>query len=409
MNFRTSGAAVTNQSMNNNAASGHLKTPPLWQLAFRAGFLAAATFGVLAMSRWLYWMLWPQSWQADIPPNWWHAHEMVFGFALPVIAGFLLTAVATWTNLPGTRGRRLQLLFGLWLAARLLLWLTPQWKMVAWLAEMLFILFIAVELGQRVWARRQWRNMLFLPVLLILMLLDSASYLSMEQPIMSTRIHYGAVWMITVFIVIIGGRVIPLFTAGRLGLKITPVAAWLEYPAVGSVILIGLLVAFVPEHQPTNWLTVLCLATSALHFYRLGLWQGWKTKGEPLLWSMHLSYACIPLALLGVALVGADPVASKNVIHLLAIGAVGGMILTMMSRVALGHTGRPLEVPHYLALAFALLFLAAIIRTLVPIVEASLTLFSWRLSAALWIVAFGLFLYRYLPVLTRPRVDGKPG
>jgi len=381
---------------------------PLWQLAFRAGFLAAACFGVLAMGRWLGWMLWPR-WSGNIPPQWWHAHEMVFGFAMPVVAGFLLTAVATWTNLPGTRGRRLQLLFGLWLAARLLLWLAPQWRLLAWLAEMLFILLLGFELGQRVWVRRQWRNMLFLPVLFILVLLDSASYLGIDQPSVSTRIHYGAVWMITTFIVIIGGRVIPLFTANRLGLKIEPLPAWLDGLAIGSVVVIGLATAFAPQAQSAPWLAEFCLAAGALHLYRLGHWQGWKTLREPLLWSLHLSYLCIPLALLGLALAGGDTAAGKNLVHLLAIGTVGGMILAMMSRVSLGHTGRPLEVPRYLAFAFALLMLAAVIRALLPLVAAGLTLLWWQVSALLWVVVFTIFLYLYLPVLTRPRADGKPG
>ena len=385
------------------------KIAPLWQLAFRAGFLAAAGFGVLAMTRWLLWIWQPQAWPAAIPPNWWHAHEMIFGFAMPVVAGFLLTAVATWTNLPGTRGWRLQLLFGLWLMARAVLWLTPQWLALAWLAEMLFILLLAYELGQRVWARRQWRNILFLPVLLVMLLLCCASYLSVHDHAATTRLHYGAVWMISVFIAIIGGRVIPLFTANRLGLKITPLPTWLEYLAIGSVAAVGLASAVGLGTGYGSWLAKLCLVASALHFYRLAHWQGWKALQVPLLWSMHLSYLCIPLALLGLGLAGGDPVAGKNIIHLLAIGAVGGMILAMMSRVSLGHTGRPLEVPHYLALAFALILLAAVIRAALPVADAALTLLSWRVSAVLWIVVFGMFLYRYLPILTRPRVDGRPG
>lgn len=382
---------------------------PLWQLAFRAGFLGAASYGLLAMCRWLYWLWQPQHWPDPMPPHWWHAHEMVFGFALPVVAGFLLTAVATWTRLPGTRGRRLQLLFGLWLAARLVLWLAPQWLLLAWVAEMLFMLLLGFELGQRVWARRQWRNMLFLPVLLLLMLLCSASYLSMQQPVTATRLHYGAVWMITVFIAIVGGRVIPIFTSNRLGLTIAPLPSWLEYLAIGSVLAIGLVNATGLPGQVSAWLPALCLASAALHLYRLAHWQGWRTWQVPLLWSMHLSYLCIPLAMLGLAVAGTDPVASKNVVHLLAIGAIGGMILSMMSRVSLGHTGRPLEVPGYLSLAFGLILLAAIVRSVLPIIAANQTLLAWRASAILWIVVFGVFLYRYLPILTRPRADDPSG
>jgi len=128
-----------------------------------------------------------------------------------------------------------------------------------------------------------------------------------------------------------------------------------------------------------------------------------------LLWSMHLSYLCIPLAMFALAIVGGEPSASKNVIQLLAIGAIGGMILAMMSRVSLGHTGRPLEVPVYVSVAFGLVFVAALIRAFLPLLDVALTLWAWRLSALLWIVAFSLFLVRYVPVLMRARVDGKPG
>lgn len=395
--------------MNSELASSPTEVAPLWRLAFRAGFLAAALLAVLGMARWLYWMVWPQTWQSGMSPNWWHAHEMVFGFALPVVAGFLLTAVATWTGTQGTRGRSLQLLFGLWLFARGVLWLAPELAVLAWLAEILFILLTAFELGKRVWARRQTRNMLFLPVLLALAVIDSTSYLYADNPVMATPLHYGAVWMITAFIVIIGGRVTPMFTGNRLGLKITPLPQWFEHLAVASVIVIGLATAFWPQQQAAPWLAPLCLMAGALHLYRLWRWQGWKTLGVPLLWSMHLSYLCIPLALLGLAATGGDPVATKNIIHLLAIGAIGGMILAMMSRVSLGHTGRPLEVPGYLALSFATVILSAIVRAAIPILDASLTFLSWRIAALLWMFAFSCFLIRYLPILTRARVDGKSG
>lgn len=394
----------------NNSSTPPTRPPavaPLWRLAFRAGFLAAAFFAVLAMARWLYWMLSPDSWQLQLSPNWWHAHEMVFGFALPVVAGFLLTAVATWTGTVGTRGWRLQLLFGLWLAARALLWLSPvNWEL-AWLAEMLFIGLLMYELAIRVWPKRQWRNLMFLPVLLALALLDSASYYSAGEPMLATALHYGAVWMITTLVVIVGGRVIPLFTGNRLGLKMTPLPAGFEAVAIGSVVLIGLATALWPQPGPA--LQLLCLAAGGVHLYRLGRWQGWKTLGVPLLWSMHLSYLCIPLALFGLTATGTDPIAGKNMIHLLAIGAVGGMVLSMMSRVSMGHTGRPLDVPTYLAWAFAAVILAAVIRAVLPILAPGLTPWAWHISALLWIVAFSGFLYRYLPILTRPRPDGKPG
>ena len=395
--------------MTHTASRNAAQSAPFWRLAFRPGFLLAGAFAVLAMARWLHWMWQPQSWDFSVFPGWWHGHEMVFGFAMPVVAGFLLSAVATWTGIPGTTGWRLKLLFGFWLVARLVLWLQPQQMLVAWLAEMLFIGLLAWELTRRVWAVQQWRNMLFTPVLLVLAALSSASYWSADDPALSVRLHYGAVWMITVLVVIIGGRVTPLFTGNRLGLKISPLPLWFESLAIGSTVLIALAMVFSPLQSSNTALLLLCIAGGIIHSVRLAHWQGWKTRGVPLLWSMHLSYLCIPLAMFGLAAAGGDPGASKNMIHLLAIGAIGGMILTMMSRVSLGHTGRPLEVPRYLSVAFAMIFVAAIVRALLPLLDIALTLWAWRLSALLWIVAFSMFLVRYAPVLTQPRVDNKPG
>jgi len=382
---------------------------PLWRLAFRAGFLGAGSFAVIAMIRWLVWIEAPGQWTSTIAPQWWHAHEMIFGFAMPVVAGFLLSAVAVWTGIAGTRGLRLQVLFGAWLAARLILWLAPASAELAWAAEMLFIALLMYELGSRVWARRHWRNMLFLPVLLGLAALNTASYATADNFVLSTRLHYSALWLITIMVVIVGGRVIPLFTANRLGLPKNPLPSWLETCAIASVVLVAALLAFWPLAEIALPLQGLCLLACAIHLYRLAQWQGWKTGSVPLLWSMHLSYLCIPLALLGIGLVGNNPVAVKNIMHLLAIGTIGGMILAMMSRVSLGHTGRPMELARGVATAFALIFVTAVIRAGLPVVDPALTHWSWRISAALWIVAFAVFVFRYYRVLTRARVDGKPG
>jgi uncharacterized protein involved in response to NO len=382
---------------------------PLWRLAFRPGFLFAAVFAVLAMLRWLLWMSSPGTWSIGPSPHWWHAHEMIFGFAMPVVAGFLLSAVATWTGLPGTTGLPLKILFGLWLLARIILWLLPSASSLAWAAEMAFIGLLMFELGKRVWARRQWRNMLFLPVLLALAVLSSFSYYAAENSLLSTRLHYGALWMMAVLVVIVGGRIIPLFTAKPLGLKINPLPAWFEYTAPASIALVGLITAAWPLQLSGPWLRLLCLVGFVIHLVRLAHWQGWKTRSIPLLWSMHLSYLCIPLSLLGLALAGENPLAVKNIMHLLAIGTVGGMILSMMSRVSLGHTGRPLQVPDGIAPAFALVLLAALIRAFTPMIDPTLSQWAWRVSAVLWIVAFSLFAYRYLPILSKPRADGKPG
>jgi len=395
--------------MNIDEAVVKKNTAPLWRLAFRAGFLGAGIFSVLAMLRWLIWVEDPARWTAEISPQWWHAHEMIFGFAMPVVAGFLLSAVAVWTGIAGTRGLRLKILFSAWLVARITLWLAPSAAMLAWAAEMLFIGLLMFELGTRVWARRQWRNMLFLPVLLGLATLNTISYTTADDLLLSTRLHYSAVWLVTIMIVIVGGRVTPLFTANRLGLKKWALPNWLEYSAIACVALVAALLAIWPLAQINTPLQLLCLAGFCIHLYRMAHWQGWKTRSVALLWSMHLSYLCIPLALLGIGIVGNDPTAIKNIMHLLAIGSIGGMILAMMSRVSLGHTGRPIELARGVATAFALIFIAALSRALLPIIDPTLTHWSWRISALLWVIAFAIFVFRYYPVLTKARVDGKPG
>ncbi len=396
--------------MNINEPTAQQLPAPLWRLAFRAGFLGAGIFAVAAMVRWLIWIEAPASWTADINPQWWHAHEMIFGFAMPVVAGFLLSAVAVWTGIAGTKGLRLKLLFGAWLLARQTLWLMPSDMMIlAWVAEMAFIALLLFELGSRVWARRQWRNMLFIPVLLGLATLNTISYITADDIIMNIRLHYSAVWLVSILVVIVGGRVIPIFTANRLSIKIAPQPKWLEYSAIGSVTLVATVLAVWPVEKVAAPFQALCILAGALHLYRLAQWQGWKTTGVPLLWSMHLSYLCIPLALLGFAFAGSNPIALKNVMHLLAVGTIGGMILSMMSRVSLGHTARKMELSGGVASAFGMIFIAAVVRALLPIVDPSLTHWSWRISAVLWIVAFTIFVLRYYVVLTQPRVDGKPG
>jgi len=251
--------------------------------------------------------------------------------------------------------------------------------------------------------------MLFLPVLLGLAILNTISYATADDVVLNTRLHYSAVWMVAIMVVIVGGRVTPLFTANRMGLKTTSLPDWFEYTAIGSVALVAVLLAIWPIPLITEQLQILCLAAFCIHLYRLAHWQGWKARNVPLLWSMHLSYLCIPLALLGVGIVCNDPVAVKNIMHLLAIGTIGGMILAMMSRVSLGHTGRPLELASGVATAFALIFITALVRALLPVIDPTLTQWSWRISAALWIIAFAIFVFRYYPVLTKARVDGKPG
>jgi uncharacterized protein involved in response to NO len=383
---------------------------PLWQLAFRPGFAAAALCAVLAMSVWLLLLEGKMGWQHPYTRAWWHAHEMLFGFAMPVVVGFLLTAVATWTGVAGTCGLRLKVLFGCWLVGRLALLLpvSPA-LLVAAAADSLFMIGVTWEVGRRVWSVRQTRNYAFVPILGLFTTLNLMSYSQADAPLASTDIHYGVLWLFLLLIAFVGGRVIPFFTARRLGFEQPATLPWLDYGAVALLLVIVLLSVSGQLLQDRVWLRALLLVTATLHLLRLYRWQGWRGLGEPLLWSLHLSYLFIPMGLLGLALLIPDPFASRQIMHLLGIGAVAGMILAMITRVTLGHTGRPLKVGTLVSASFALLATGALVRSLIPLLWPALTLWSWRLSALCWIAAFGIFLWRHLPLLLSARPDGKPG
>jgi uncharacterized protein involved in response to NO len=383
---------------------------PLWQLAFRPGFLAAALSAVLAMSAWLVLLEGNLNWDYHFNPAWWHAHEMLFGFAMPVVVGFLLTAVATWTGVAGTSGSRLKCLFACWLAGRVALLLPGSHAIpIAATADSLFMLGATWELGRRVWAVRQSRNYAFVPILLLFTSLNLMSYSRADAPLASSDIHYGVLWLFLLLIAFVGGRVIPFFTARRLGFEQPATVPWLDYGAIALLLVIVLLSVSGQLWRDQAWLRALLLVTATMHLLRLVRWRGWRGLGEPLLWSLHLSYLFIPTGLLGLALVIPDPLASKQIMHLLGIGALTGMILAMIARVALGHTGRPLRVGVSVSASFVLLAIAALLRSMVPLLWPELTMWAWRLSALCWIAAFTTYLWHYLPILLTARPDGKPG
>lgn len=384
------------------------QSPALWQLAFRPGFLGAAAFAVIAITVWLAVLSgwWP--WGAAYTPHWWHAHEMLFGFAMPVVSGFLLTAVRTWTDTSGTQGMRLQLLFGAWLGARILLIALPQALYVAMLLDSLFVLLTLTEFWQRVWPIRQWRNIPISLILLAMMGLNIASYLFNDEPTYYQQIHYALIFVFTLLITVIGGRVIPFFTARRLQHEQVAGQAWLEYSCLAGMILVTIGVLFgALSLNSTPW-RLLLVVVALLHFYRFLRWRSWLTRHIPLLWSLHVAYLFIPVSLLSLALPN-SAAHTASLMHLLAIASISGMILAMMSRVSLGHTGRPLDPPKPMTLAFILLSLSAIFRAFLPIWLPENTLFAWQLAGLAWLIAFAVFFIAYCPILLKPRIDGKPG
>ena len=383
---------------------------PLFRLGFRPFFLLGALFSCLAMLGWLGQL---NGWFA-LPgignPIWWHAHEMLFGFGAAIVAGFLLTAVQNWTAHPGVRSWPLALIVGLWVLPRCLLpWLGED-NLILMALDLAWLPLCAWFLAKPVIMTRQWRNLFFVPLLLILTLLNGATWLWRDDWSAVEHLLITTVLLFTTLIAVMGGRVIPFFTARGTGQEKAPPSPWLERGALASLWLILLLWLLPDSWTNSLYMVPLYIVAAGLHLGRQLRWRPGTTLAQPLLWSLHLAYLFIPLGLLALAAHAAGlPLSLSLASHLLSAGCMGTMILGMIARVSLGHSGRALHVGRRITLAFALVILSAFMRVLLPLYWPSLTLTGWNLSGWSWIAAYGLFVWVYTPILTRPRADGRPG
>ncbi|MDH0141237.1 NnrS family protein [Aquipseudomonas alcaligenes] len=381
---------------------------PILRLGFRPFFLLGAVLAALAIPLWIAAL---QGWALPAPVGgWlaWHRHELVFGFAGAIIAGFLLTAVQTWTGRPSLSGRPLALLVGLWLLGRLSWWLPSAWPLL--LFNLAFLLAVAGVMARLLWAVRQRRNY---PIVLVLALLAAVDLLNLlgvllQHDAWQRQGSHAAIWLVAAMMTLIGGRVIPFFTQRGLGrLEMVQPWAWLDLALLVGTLLLALLTGAGLLLQPHWGGAVLLLALGLGHGIRLQRWFDRGLLRVPLLWSLHLAYAWMVLACLGLGLWHAGvAVPFSQALHALTVGAMAGLILAMLARVSLGHTGRPLELPRGFAVAFVLLNLAALLRVLG--VSFAYQPALW-LAALAWGLAFAQFLYCYGPMLCRTRADGHPG
>ncbi|MDN3378518.1 MULTISPECIES: NnrS family protein [unclassified Pseudoalteromonas] len=388
---------------------------PLWGLAFRPYFLGASLLAVLSMAYWLLILTGNASWQLSMPATLWHAHEMLFGFAGAVAVGFLLTAAQTWTGVASISGNKLMLLTFVWLAARGVFFITgtdiENFNLYGvLLLQLLWWLAAITALANMLLKANNKNNYQFLPILSALCALNIIYlWLVIEQNmLLALAVVDTAVLVMTLLVGVVAGRVLPFFTARGLGL-----AEQVRTPRLDKVLLYSSLFAvalyfisqlFISSVNPGWALAVVAV----LHVWRSVLWWNNKTLKVPLLWSLHFSYLALGVGLVLLALSFYNPVILfKDALHMITIGTIGMMILAMMTRVSHGHTGRPLTIPHFMAVAFALVLVAAIVRSLLPFVIGPHI--AWQLSAVLWLVAFVLFLLHCIPILTRRRVDGRRG
>lgn len=388
-----------------------LSSHPLFALAFRPCFLFASCWAFLAIGIWALCFSGLMSFQFGFPATLWHAHEMLFGFAALVAVGFLLTAAQNWTGLPSVSGKPLLLFTGLWLTARFSL-LFAEHTALLWLfiaAQLLWWTGAIYSLATLLIRAKSKNNYLFIPLLSVMALLNAAFIYAVttQQFALASHLSHSMILLFCILMGLVGGRVIPFFTARALTLMQvkTPQLDKLLLPV--SVLGTALFITgfFIQLPLKAGWFMLL---VGALHLVRLSFWTPWKIWAAPLLWSLQLAYLAMAL---GLILLGISDLTHllvfKEVLHLLAISAMAGLILAMMARVSLGHTGRLLQVGKTLSVAFALLLLAGPVRMLASL--SGFPLLFWQVSALLWLCAFAIFLWLYWPVLTQPRADGRPG
>ncbi len=390
------------------------KITPLLRLGFRPFFLSGAIFSVIAITLWLLMYKGTISFSPLGSPYWWHIHEMVFGFGCAIIAGFLLTAVQNWTGARGAQGKTLLALFILWLAGRIVV-LFPDLlgTNLSSLIDLAFLPAVAYILAKPILAVKQYRNLFFVPLLALFTLANLEMHLATYYPetFSITFAGYSGVMLITFLMSVMAGRVAPMFTAnGTKTPKATPLP-WLDKVTNGSLGIAMLSLLLQPLVGFSElFFGVLLIIAGIFQTMRWLRWRPWITLSVPLLWSIHgaMKFICFGLVVLGLSYLIPD-VPSNHVWHLLTIGGMGGLILAMISRVSLGHTGRPLSPPKTMTLAYILINLAALVRTFGPWGLPEKTLLFIDISGAFWIGAFTIFVIGYAPMLTKARKDGRPG
>lgn len=380
----------------------------LWNLGFRPFYLLASLFSALSV------LLWAGQYSGFLPSAYladplWHGHEMLFGYTTAIIAGFLLTAVGNWTGQKTPSGTPLMALAALWVAGRVLVF-TP-FPVVAAIVNAAFPAAVALAIAVPMLKARNKRNYFFVGLLLLMSVLIVAVHLAMQgrlalPPRTGLQLELDVVLFI---MVVMGGRIIPMFTNNGVPGTNATRHPLVEKLALGTVILLFVADLLQPPATLTTVTALIALAGALAHAYRLALWKPWRTLANPLVWILHASYAWIVIALLLRGLTALDLLAGSYAAHALTVGAIGGLTLGMMTRTARGHTGRMLTADNYELALFILIQLAAFIRVFGGIASPALYMVSIQLSGLLWAVAFAIYFVHYWPVLTRPRLDGKPG
>ena len=385
---------------------------PVLRLGFRPFFLAAGVFAIISMAIWMASYVFAVEFAfSGIPPNLWHAHEMMFGYVMAVVAGFLLTAIKNWTGKEVLRGKALAFLFLLWLLARLLplSGLTLPVELIA-VVDVAFLFLLTLACLRPVVKVKQYKQIGIISKLFLLMMCNVVFYLGL-MGILTEGVQWGlysALYMIIALILVMMRRVMPMFIQngidGDIELKNR---AWVDHSSLVLLVCLWICDVFT---EYDNLTAILAGLLALLHTLRLAGWYSNKIWSKSLVWILVVAYVSI---ILGFALKvlsitsGFSPFLS---VHAFTAGGIGLLTIGMMSRVSLGHTGRSVfEPPVIIFWSFAVLLLAVIVRVIFPLFNMDLYIYWIGISQVLWMIAFAIFVFVYAPMLLSARVDGRDG
>ena len=380
-------------------------TTPLWDLPFRPWFLFCAFFSIINVILWTLHLHQVPSFtdRLSISPLVWHIHEMLFGFGITIAAAFLLTASQTWTGQRSLHGLPLAALTIILIVVRCLFF-SPREDSLYLLILFQGLWWVGVigTLTLVLWRGNNSRNFIFIPFLIVLMGFNLALLLLEHQgnTVIALHLSQTSIFFFSLIVTIIGGRIIPFFTVR----KVPKSKAKSYLPLEVAVIFLTLalaLIFFITGIKPLPFsLGTPFIALGLIHLVRLYFWDVWSSRQHALLWSLHVSYGVMGLAYIAIGFSLISPhFYLGDALHVMTIGTFGCMILSVMSRVSLGHTGRDIVAPKFIPLALVCLLLAGFLRWLLPLIGKDAI--GWDISAFLWVIAFSIFIAHYLKILTK--------
>lgn len=380
---------------------------PIFALGFRAFFALAGLFALALIALWT--SLFDGSLVIDnyYPATYWHAHEMLLGYSMAVIAGFLLTAVKNWTGVQTLQGSQLAGLCILWVYGRIVPFyseLLPDFLIA--LIDFSFLPVLAYFIAIPILQAKKFKNLFFV-ALLLLMALGNGCVHAEILGYGETTAWVGlqmVVAIIIMIILIIAGRVFPFFTERGLKGVITISSPIIEKLSIITSALVFILLIF---DKDGLILTVTAVLAVIFHLIRVSNWYDPKIWYVPLLWVLYMGYGWIILGFVFIALNSVSLVTSSLAIHAFTVGGIGVLTLGMMARVSLGHTGRVLKASNTIAMAFALINIAAVFRVVMPAIFPDWYSSFLLFSTYSWLAAFSFFIVIYLPILSSARMDGK--